>query len=244
MFNLSVAIVLPTPWWGIQKHGTVPIVFTEGSTESINLTQEALHASGSNTNIYPSMHTHVHREKHTCMHAYMNTLQVLSCLTYKWGTYSFTPQYALIRIFPARWIYLLNLSLSLCGPQQLLWHMMPRSVVEKNEQSLIIPGHKTFSLWNGCSQHRCCGNIADNQFLKVRNSWQQCWNYVTLMMDCSLFYSVTSMHLAQRYLPTNSISSELQIQIFISSIEGQTVYSHASCSMRLIWAKWCPEVKC
>lgn len=93
-------------------------------------------------------------------------------------------------------------------------------------------------------QHRCCSNIADNQFLKVRNSWQQCWNYVTLMMDCSLFYTVTSMHLAQRYLQTNTISSELHIQIFISSFEGQTVYSHASCSARLIWAKRCFEVTC
>ena len=38
-------------WREIQKHGAVPIVFTESSTESINLTQEALRASGFNTNI-------------------------------------------------------------------------------------------------------------------------------------------------------------------------------------------------
>lgn len=62
------------PWWEIHNHGAVPIVFTESSTESINLTQEALRASGFNSNRHT--YTYMCAHKRTCMHANMNTLQV------------------------------------------------------------------------------------------------------------------------------------------------------------------------
>lgn len=65
-----------------QKRGAVPIVFTASSTQSADPTQEALRASGCDTNIYPSVHTHAYarthqRHTHTRarVHAHMHTLR-------------------------------------------------------------------------------------------------------------------------------------------------------------------------
>lgn len=50
----------------------MPIVFTEISTESFNLTHEALGASGFNTDVYPSMRTDTYMctHVHACIHEY------------------------------------------------------------------------------------------------------------------------------------------------------------------------------
>lgn len=78
-----------SPWWHIQKHGAVPNVFTESRTQSINLTHEALHASGFGTHMNPlheCMYTWTHR---TLTGEYMFFLHkgyhaIVSLLTYKW----------------------------------------------------------------------------------------------------------------------------------------------------------------
>lgn len=141
------------------------------------------------------VNTHLQRRTsllHTGCHA------IVSRLTYKWRNYSCIPQCALILIFPACWIYLLNLSLSLCG-RQLLWHMMPCSVIEKNEQSLITLDQKIFSSWTRM-QCECCNNITDNHYLKVRIYGNNAGMsrsgmialYFTLQQQCIFFKGITT----------------------------------------------------
>lgn len=63
-----------SPWWEIQKHGAVPIVFTDSGTGSINLTQEALHASSSPTQTF-TLHAYI-RTRAAIKRLCVTTLQV------------------------------------------------------------------------------------------------------------------------------------------------------------------------
>lgn len=173
------------------------------------------------------MHTNMNAlQVSTHLHARTSRFHAVVCrLTYKWRNYSWSPQCALILIFPACWIYLLNLSLSSCCRQRLLWHMMPRSVIEKNEQSLITPDPKTIFLLKRM-QYKCCNNITDNRFLKVRiqgnNAAMSLSGLIAPILYCHNNASCSKASAGYQH------SSSLQIQISVSPPHGTITTKQAA----------------
>lgn len=148
VFNPSLAIVFITPLIGKFRNMEPCPLFSLRSAQRALTWHTKLCVPLASTQTFTPPCVQTHTCAHTCMHAYMNTLQVNTqgiMPLYLVLNFSWIPRCALILIFPACWYYLINVSSSFWGRQRLLWHMMPRSVIEKNEQSLIRADQNIFS---------------------------------------------------------------------------------------------------